>query len=159
VHILAITFLLIVANGAPVVLSKLMGPTANWRIDCGITLPDGRPLFGTTKTWRGLVAAIVTTALVARLLGFSWLEGASIGVGAMAGDLASSFLKRRLGFDSSARAILLDQLPEALIPMWVLNAGFGYSWAVLLPAAMLFVLVDITMSPLLYRLGLRRVPH
>lgn len=156
---LAIALLLIVANGAPVVLSKLMGPLANWRIDGGITLPDGRPLFGATKTWRGLVAAVVATALVGWLLGFDWLEGALIGAGAMAGDLISSFLKRRLGLDSSAKAILLDQVPEALIPVWILNAGFGYGWAVVAPAAILFVVADIALSPLLYRLGLRRVPH
>ncbi|MCW8195409.1 CDP-archaeol synthase [Proteobacteria bacterium 005FR1] len=151
--------MLIVANGAPVVLGKFMGRAADWRIDGGIVLPDGRPLFGATKTWRGLVAAILATGFAGWLLGFGWLEGALIGVGAMVGDLLSSFLKRRLGLDSSAKAVFLDQVPEALIPVCILNAGFGYGWAVLIPAAIGFVVVDITLSPLLYRLGLRRVPH
>lgn len=157
--IIAIAFLLIVANGAPVVLGKLMGRTADWRIDGGTVLPDGRPLFGATKTWRGLVAAILATGFTGWLLGFGWLAGFLVGAGAMLGDLLSSLLKRRLGLGSSAKAVLLDQLPESLIPVWLLSAGFGYSWTVLIPAAILFVLVDIALSPILYRLGLRRVPH
>jgi hypothetical protein len=157
--ILAVTFLLIVANGAPVPAGKLLGKTASWRIDGGITLRDGRPLFGTSKTWRGLFASLLLTALIAALLGLGWQVGALVATGAMLGDLLSSFCKRRMGLGSSARAIGLDQIPEALIPAWLLNQVFGYGWTVLLPAAVLFVMVDISLSPVLYRLGLRRVPH
>lgn len=157
--ILGIAALLIIANGAPLLLSNVFGSRGNWRIDGGIHLPDDRPLFGATKTWRGLSASLLLTSLAAWVFGFSWLVGLAVAASAMAGDLLSSFTKRRLGLVSSARAVGLDQLPESLLPALVLHLWLGFSWSVLLAAVFLFVMVDIGMSPLLYRWGLRRVPH
>lgn len=158
-HILGIVFLLIVANASPLLVGNLLGQRADWRVDGGKTLGDGRPLFGATKTWRGLFSSLLLTGLAAWLLGFGCLVGLTVGAAAMAGDLLSSFIKRRLGMRSSAKALGLDQLPEALLPALLLHFLFDFSWTVVLVAAVLFAIVDIAASPLLFRLGWRRQPH
>src|SRR5690606_6647640 len=121
--------------------SNLLGQRANWRIDGGVTLADGRALFGATKTWRGLVGSMLATTSLAVLLGLGWRVGLLVAAGAMLGDLLSSFSKRRLGFASSARAPGLDQLPEALLPALGLFYFFSFPWWVLLIATLLFVAV------------------
>lgn len=158
-QIIGIAFLLVVANGSPLLAGNFLGRTADWRIDAGKVLSDGRPVFGASKTWRGLLASLLVTPLAAWLLGFGWLVGLTVALGAMAGDLFSSFTKRRMGMGSSAKAVGLDQVPEALIPALLLHVLFFYSWMVVLVAAGLFVIADVMVSPLLFRLGLRRVPH
>src|SRR5215469_12683523 len=94
--------LLVVANGTPVVVKKFFGDAFNHPLDGGRVLGDGQPLFGRSKTVRGVVAAVVVTALAAPLVGLSWIVGAAAALSAMAGDIASSCLKRRLGMPASS---------------------------------------------------------
>src|SRR5690606_30812914 len=105
------------ANGAPVVAAKLLGARFGRPLDGGWRFVDGRPLFGPSKTWRGLVVAVAGGAVVAVPLGWSWQLGAGVALAAMAGDLISSFIKRRLGLPSSSMCLGLDQVPEALLPL------------------------------------------
>lgn len=90
-------------------------------IDGGLELGD-RPLFGRTKTWRGVVVAVcgcILGAACQRYLLAAWMEpialldysqldvfafGASMGTGAMLGELPNSFVKRRLGIGSGKTA-------------------------------------------------------
>lgn len=150
---------LLAANGAPVLLRGLIGRRGASPVDGGRLAWDGRPWLGASKTWRGLLAGVLLAAVVAWVLGIGALLGAILGLLAMAGDLISSFLKRRLGKASSDRMTGLDQIPEALVPM--LAAWFWLDltpWHVLV-VVLLFMVVDMVGSPLLYRLGLRRHPH
>ena len=151
--------LLLVANGAPVLASKLLADRAAWPIDAGLVLADGRPLLGASKTWRGLLAAMLATALAGGLLGVGWGLGAWFGLLAMLGDLAASFTKRRLGIPPSGRARFLDQLPEALLPLAVLREPLGLDWADVLIAASAFTLFEWLVSPWLYRLHIRQRPY
>ena len=95
--------LLVVANGAPVLLRYLRG-AHGLPLDGGLTLGDGQHILGASKTWAGLLVALISTAAVSALLGMGWLFGLLFGAVAMVGALLSSFIKRRLGFDPSARA-------------------------------------------------------
>ena len=92
--LLTLLGLILLANGVPALLGLLMG--AATALDGGRTLADGRPLLGRSKTWRGLVAALVGTTLGGLALGLHWTLGLKVAAGAMLGDLAASFLKRRL---------------------------------------------------------------
>ena len=143
--------LLVTANGAPVVAGLLLGRRWNWPLDNNIRFTDQRPLLGTSKTLRGLVAAIVATAIVAVLLGMTWLEGASFGLLAMLGDLCSSFIKRRLGFPSSQSVPLLDQLPESVLPVWMMQAVLGPTPAEMFAAVAAFFVIDLLLSRLITR--------
>lgn len=151
--------LLIVANGVPQLVRTLIGARFNFPVDCALVLKDQHRLFGASKTWRGIVAAMIFTPFAAWLLAMSWQVGLLVAAGAMAGDLLSSFIKRRLGKEASAKVTILDQVPEAVIPMSIVYLVGDYHWLPVCVAAMLFVLLDIVMSPLLFRWGVRQVPH
>lgn len=151
--------MLVMANGSPVLVARLLHQRGNWPVDGGRRWQDGRPVFGASKTWRGLLAGTACCSLFAGLLGVGWLFGALFGVLALAGDLLSSFIKRRAGMPPSARAAWLDQLPEAVLPMalawWWLKLPAWEAAAV----SVLFALSNMLVSPLLYRLGIRKQPH
>ena len=57
--------LLLVANGAPVLMDKLLGNRFIKPIDNGFNLRDGYRLFGNSKTWRGFFSAVFFTTMVA----------------------------------------------------------------------------------------------
>jgi CDP-2,3-bis-(O-geranylgeranyl)-sn-glycerol synthase len=158
-HLAAVLLLLGVANGTPIFAKRLMGDRFAAPLDCGLVLPDGRPLFGASKTIRGVVLAVLSTALVGLLVGVGWELGAGIAAAALAGDLASSFTKRRLGLPPHAQATGLDQIPEALLPLLLFHGPLGLAWtdvALLLAA---FVVAEILLSRILYRLSIRDRPY
>lgn len=155
---LELLLLIFVANSAPVVAGDLLGRRWEQPIDAGLRLQDGRPLLGRSKTWRGLTAALVATTLAAPLLGLHWSTGLAAGALSMAGDLIASFSKRRLGYAPSDRAPLLDSIPESMLPAVGLRAAFALDWLEVAATVALFVIVVRLLSPLLYRLHIRRRP-
>ncbi|GAB3102322.1 hypothetical protein GCM10027217_23490 [Pseudomaricurvus hydrocarbonicus] len=116
-------------------------------------------MFGKSKTWRGVIGAILCCTLVAPLLGYSATLGASAGALAMLGDLFSSFTKRRLGLASSAQAPLLDQIPEALLPALVLKGALGLDGLDVLMVPVLFLVLEVIFSIIFYKLGIRKTPY
>lgn len=151
--------LLGIANGAPVFATKLFKDRLAMPLDGGLTFADGRPLLGASKTIRGIVAALLCTTLAAPLLSLDWRLGAIVAVAAMAGDLASSFLKRRLGLKVHAQAFGLDQIPEALVPLLVVQARLGLQPIDIAAVMLAFVLLEILLSWLLFRLRIREQPY
>ncbi len=156
--ILQAWLLLVAVNGAPILARDLFGRCCGWPVDFGLRLADGRPLLGHSKTWRGLLAAVGTGALLGWWLGPGALVGAAFGWWAMLGDSLSSFVKRRLGLEPSARFRGLDQWPESLLPLWMLREPLGLDPAGILAATVLFTLFEWWVSPWLHRLRIRRQP-
>ena len=117
VLLLQLLVLVVVANATPVFAKKILGSALARPLDGGIVFPDGRPLLGASKTIRGVFLSVLVTPLIAMLLGLGWKVGLVIALSAMAGDIASSFAKRRMGFPPSSMAIGLDQIPEAFFPL------------------------------------------
>ncbi len=151
--------LLACANGTPILLRDLLGKRAALPLDLGYRTGAGHPWLGRSKTWRGLGGSLLVTAGVAWLLGLSPLLGLQVAALAMGGDLASSFVKRRLGIPPSGRAPLLDQLPESLLPAWCLGPRLGLGGLEIGLVAVLFTAGEMLLSPLLYRLHIRRRPY
>lgn len=147
------------ANGTPVVLKRLMGRTLARPVDGGRRLRDGRPLLGPSKTWRGLVGALVATTVVGWLVGAGAGLGALVAVGALVGDMASSFAKRRLAVPSSGQALALDQIPEALLPALVVARPLGLGIADVVAVTVLFFVGELWLSRVLYRLKIRDEPY
>ena len=102
--ILQLLVLLVLANGTPVVAKKILGERFAYPLDGGVEFVDGRPLFGRSKTVRGVVLAVLVAMAGAALIGLEWQIGFLVGSLAMAGDLVSSFLKRRMALSPSSRA-------------------------------------------------------
>jgi CDP-diglyceride synthetase len=117
ISILRLLVLMTLANGTPIVAKKIFGPRFARPLDTGIIFFDGRPLFGPSKTIRGIVASILITTASAPLIGLDLTIGAIVAGATMAGDLFSSFVKRRLNLPPSSQALGLDQVPESLFPM------------------------------------------
>ncbi|MDO3720964.1 CDP-archaeol synthase [Marinobacter sp. chi1] len=157
--LLELFVMLVLANGAPVVAARLFRRKWAAPVDGGRLWSDGRRVLGKSKTWRGLAAGSLSCALFSWAVGLGFMFGLLFGALGLLGDLLSSFTKRRMGLDSSARAVGLDQVPESLLPM-ILAVFWGLAtWWGLVVLVLIFTVANILFSPLLYQLGIRRHPH
>jgi hypothetical protein len=77
----------------------------------------------------------------------------------MAGDLASSFLKRRMALPPSSRASGLDQVPEALIPLLACRDPLSLTMADIGATAALFFIGEVLLSRVLFAVRLRDRPY
>ena len=157
--ILQSVFILAFANGAPVIAAKIFGRRFEQPVDCGVKLRDGRALFGPSKTIRGVLLSIAVSAAGAPLVGVPPETGAAMGCAAMAGDLFSSFLKRRLGYEPSSRATGIDQVPESLFPLLVARQTIGLTVMDIAAAVAVFFVGEILLSRLLYKWHIRDQPY
>lgn len=157
--VLKLLILLSVANGVPVIAKRVLGDRFAWPVDGDMRFIDGKPLFGASKTIRGVVLAVLATSAAAPLLALSPGTGALAGIGAMAGDLLSSFAKRRLDLKPSSRATGLDQIPECLIPALLCRQDLGLGWTGIAAVVAIFFIGEIVLSRLLFRLRIRDRPY
>lgn len=156
---LRLLLMLLIANASPVGLRMWLGDRLRTPVDGGLTLHDGQPLFGSSKTLAGLGASILASTLSAPLLGLHPGIGALIGACAMLGDLMTSFIKRRLCLVSSSPAPVLDQAAEALLPLLACKALLPLSWTQVAVLTTLFIGADLLISQVLYRLGIGEHPY
>ena len=147
------------ANGTPVVLTRLLGGLGAWPLDGGRRWRDGRPLLGRSKTWRGLVGAVVATTVAGWALGVALWLAAVVALAALVGDATSSFTKRRLGVPSSGQALGLDQIPEALLPTLVAAGPLGLGIVDVVAVVVVFFAGELALSQVLYRLKIRDRPY
>ncbi len=152
-------FLVTIANGSPVIAKKLLGTLLCYPLDAGTTLIDGRPIFGSSKTVRGIIVSLAATTVVAPIVGLRWTDGFLIGFMAMAGDLTSSFLKRRMGYPPSSRCLGLDQIPESLLPVVASSGRLELSIIDVIAVIVVFFVGEQLLSRLLYWLRIRDEPY
>ncbi len=157
--ILQLLILLAVANGTAVIAKKVLGDAFARPLDGGAVFVDGRPLFGPTKTIRGIVLSLLATPLSASLMGLEWKLGALVAIGAMAGDLLSSFVKRRLGLSPSSMAIGLDQIPESLFPLIAARMLIPVTLLDIVVVVAIFFVGELMLSRILFKLRLRDRPY
>jgi len=158
-HILPLLVLLTLANGTPIVAKKIFGPRFARPLDAGFIFFDGRPLFGPSKTIRGIVASTLVTTASGPLIGLDLTIGAIVASASMAGDLFSSFVKRRLNLPSSSQALGLDQVPESLFPMLACRDALSLTIADIALVVGIFFIGELIISRLLYRVHLRDEPY
>ena len=151
--------LILVANGAPVLLSYVFSHRVSLPVDFGLKLNDKQYLLGRTKTWRGIVSSLLATVLVAVFLGYGAVTGAVISLLAMSGDLLSSFIKRRLRKKESSQAFLLDQVPESLFPSMGLLLMKYIDLTQVMVIVGCFIIIELTLSVVLYKIGVRKQPY
>jgi CDP-diglyceride synthetase len=151
--------LLTVANGTPVIAAKVLGNLFAFPLDGNVTFVDGKPLFGTSKTLRGIVLSILITSAFSPLIGLDWRVGTLLAATAMLGDLLSSFLKRRIGLAASSQFFGLDQIPESLIPLLVCKFLLPLTILNIAVATAIFLIGQWVLSPLLFKLNIRNRPY
>ena len=159
VAILQSLLLLILANGTPVIAKKILDSRFSRPLDGGLKLLDRQPLFGASKTIRGVLVSILVTTAGAPLLGLQPKVGALVAVTAMAGDLFSSFVKRRLNFRPSSQALGLDQVPEALFPLLACRDALSLTAVDIALAVGIFFFGELILSRILYKARLRDEPY
>jgi len=162
------------ANGL-VPLLRLRGSLH--RTDFGKNFIDGKPLLGPGKSIEGFVFGTIIGAVIATIMMLAYpylpwelaensirpspmtpLLGALLGFGAMTGDSAGSFLKRRMNIARGQSAPLLDQL-DFLFGAFLfalLLVRVELSWVLLM--AIVTPIVHVTASFIGYTLKLKREP-
>ena len=158
-HILQLLVLMTLANGTPIVAKKIFGPRFARPLDTGIIFFDGRPLFGASKTVRGIVASILITTVSAPLIGLDLTIGAIVAGATIAGDLFSSFVKRRLNLPPSSQALGLDQVPESLFPMLACRDALSLTIPDIAIGVGAFFIGELILSRLLYWVHMRDKPY
>ena len=161
IEALILIFPAMVANGAPVVAARFY--KRGHPIDMGKTL-GGRRILGDGKTVEGflagLVAGLATGVLESILLDRSLVEPALVAsLGALLGDMAGSFLKRRLGLPRGAPAPLLDQLDFYIGALAMLEAAgyrIGVGPAIVMGGVIL--VLHVATNRIAYMLRLKNVP-
>lgn len=156
---LQLLVLLGVANGTPIFAKKLLQDRFSTPLDGGLTLFDGQPLFGASKTVRGVILSVVCTTGVAVLLNMDWGTGAMVAGMSMLGDLFSSFIKRRLHLQPHDQAFGLDQIPEALLPLLAVKTRFNLTSIDIAALVIAFVVLEFVLSRILFRLKIRDRPY
>jgi CDP-archaeol synthase len=157
--VLQLLFLLALANGSPVVAKWIFGNYCSWPLDGNIKFVDGHPLFGPSKTVRGILVSIFVTSACASLLGLTLKLGLVVSTMAMAGDLFSSFLKRRLGLQPSSRAVGFDQIPESLFPLLACIQALSLTALDIIAGTAIFFVGEMVLSRALFRLHVRDRPY
>jgi CDP-2,3-bis-(O-geranylgeranyl)-sn-glycerol synthase len=145
-------------------------------IDMGRSLGKGR-LLGNGKSWEGLMFGTLIGILIAvvemaaypylpwelseislTILPMTPLLGLALGLGAMLGDVAGSFLKRRFNRPRGSPAPLLDQLDFLIGAFLVaaLVAPLKIEWFLLL--AVLTPILHLAANVIGFRLGIKKTP-
>ncbi|MGC9122098.1 MAG: CDP-archaeol synthase [Thermogladius sp.] len=147
-----------VANSAPVLVR---GRTL---IDGGRLFPDGRPVFGSHKTWEGFLAGVVmgftsscTVGLVFESLPLTFLNMGGV-VAALLGDLGGAFVKRRLGIEPGEPLPVVDQLDFALaatLLYLLLDAGFASRLDLVVMSLLIILVLHLLTNNVAFVLGLK----
>lgn len=159
IELLHLLFLIIIANGAPILIRVLLNDGFILAIDFGNKLPDNNRIFGPSKTWRGIFAALLATSAAAWLLGYAPVTGFLVAVYTILGDLLSSFIKRRLAMAPSSAAPFLDQVPESFFPAFMMMQVFNLDIFSVILLVLIFIIAELAISHVLYLWGVRKRPY
>ena len=133
-------------------------------VDLGRTMMDGRRILGDGKTYRGLCIGITAGIIVglvemyiSAVYPLIWLPAQTyatiiaLSVGALLGDIAKSFFKRRLGKERGENWFLADQydlVAGSLILLLVVSPAWFFANITLT----IFIAILI-LTPILHRLA------
>lgn len=146
-------------------------------VDFGRNYSDGHRIFGDGKTFRGLFFGVLAGIITGLLL--IWLSGtfaltflpqhtlvsvSLLALGALAGDLGKSFLKRRLGKVRGEQWPVADQL-DLVAGAFILMLLFDPGWLfanLTLPIVILILILTIILHRAVniigYVMGVKEVP-
>ena len=148
-------------------------------VDMGKNFTDNRRIIGNGVTWRGLIAGTITGTIVGGLqayfngyllvvtngsfpimftnLEFGLLIGFLLGFGALLGDAAGSFLKRRINIDRGKPAPILDQLDFVAGALILSSLLISFDLSFILVACVLSIILHVSTNMIAYLLGIKDV--
>jgi len=151
--------LLAIANMMPIVARHLFKERLSTPIDFNKKFIDEKPILGSHKTWRGLIASIIGTWIASFFIEIDQLLAIQIAFWSMIGDMTASFIKRRRGLESGAKFTGVDQAIESLLPLVILKRELEITWFDVALVTSLFMFFEIVLSPFFYKIGFRRNPY
>lgn len=158
-----------IANAAPLFACRLPG-LKHWNtpIDFGKTW-RGQPLFGTNKTWRGLIFGTIIAALVGFIqyrvitnsiesISFILVTTAAMGFGALAGDAIESFFKRQVGVKPGEKWFPFDQIDYIIGGLLAVAPFVSLSLDDVLRVGILYFGLHLVVSYIGYLIGFKKAP-
>lgn len=139
------------ANAAPVIVAKVAHERWSTPVDFGHVMADGERLFGSHKTWRGLISGILSCTAVGVLFDLPFEIGAGIAAASLLADCATSAIKRRMHLKPGSEYAGLDQIGEALLPLVIFARPLSLGPAEIIGIVIAFVVLDEAMAPLRHR--------
>jgi CDP-2,3-bis-(O-geranylgeranyl)-sn-glycerol synthase len=132
-------------------------------IDLGKKLPDGKPVFGKNKTFRGFFAglAVGTAAglVESKVFNYPIMFGLLLSLGALFGDLAGAFLKRRLNIPPGGLLPVVDQLDFILgAILFSLPLSIGWNWELLVTILVITPPIHLLTNFIAFKLRLKSNP-
>jgi CDP-2,3-bis-(O-geranylgeranyl)-sn-glycerol synthase len=144
------------ANGAPV-----LGGGGR-PIDSGRKFFDGKPIFGKNKTFRGFFFGFgigVGVGVVECLLfHYPWLFAVLTPLGALLGDLAGAFVKRRLDIAPGGLLPVVDQVDFVVGAIVFALPLAMLSWEVAVAVLLITPPIHLFTNFLAYKLKLKKNP-
>ena len=158
------------ANMAPVIFRRIN--FLNYPVDGG-KLMDGKRIFGSHKTWRGLFFGFVSALILIyiqqwlypyvesiSIIDYSksniWLLGILLASGALLGDLIRSFFKRRVNIVPGEPWPPFDQLDWIIGSLFFISFYITLSWDVWLVSLVLALILHPAVNYLAYLLKLQK---
>ena len=149
-------------------------------LDMGKTDKNGVRWIGDGVTWRGLVGGTLIGTLVGAIQGYFGADllslygdvivtpiavGISNGIiigfllafGALIGDAAGSFLKRRLGIGRGKPAPILDQIDFLVVALLFASLVVKFTWEFIMIAIILTIIIHLIANTGAYLLGMKDV--
>jgi len=160
------------ANASPLIVKGFL--KNRHPVDFGKNFTDGRRIFGENKSWEGVIAGVLVGTVVGialvPLYGCTLVKlavaGFVQGIGSMVGDLANSFLKRRLGIKPGEPLPFLDQTSFIVVSLMIVRlAGVDQLVGVGLGLVDMAIVIGIALvlhpltNYIAYLLKLKEVPY
>jgi len=146
-------------------------------IDLGRNMNDGRRILGDGKTYRGLFIGVLAGLLIGfaeilcgKAIVSDWfpiptmVTVFALALGALLGDIAKSFFKRRLGKERGENWFLADQydlVAGSLLLLAILSPGWFFAYItlpVLITILIITPFLHRAMNIIGYSLGVKDVP-
>ena len=133
-------------------------------IDLGRKFIDGKPVFGKNKTFRGFFVGLLVGTGVglseSKIFNLPLIFGLLLSLGALFGDLAGAFLKRRLGIAPGNLLPIVDQVDfvlGALIFSLLISPSL-LTWELALTVLLITPPIHLLTNFAAYKLGLKSNP-
>jgi len=146
------------ANATPVIAG------GGLPIDLGRRFIDGNAIFGKNKTFRGFFVGLVVGTAVglseSTIFKYPLMFGLLLSSGALFGDLAGAFLKRRLGIAPGNLLPIVDQVDfviGALVFALLLSPSM-LTWELALTVLLITPPIHLTSNFVAYKLKLKSNP-
>jgi CDP-2,3-bis-(O-geranylgeranyl)-sn-glycerol synthase len=145
------------ANAVPVIFG------GGRPLDGGRLFWDDKPIFGSHKTVKGFVSGLIIGTLAGFGLSllnidYSVLLGFVVSLGALLGDLAEAFVKRRLSISPGAAFPVADQLDFVVGALLLSLLISPPPWQVTVVVILVTPPIHLLTNSVAYRVGVKKEP-